>query len=95
MHVIAGSLIDDGDFLGTPTATITDVNAAQGPDALSFGVPTQIDDTVGRPCGTITVAADGSYTFTPTLAGPRDCTIDYTLTNTGGSSTASEFFQVR
>ena len=92
--VIAGSLIDDGDTLGTPEATITSVVAVQGPGSLSFDVPTEVGDINGRPCGTITVAADGGYEFTPALPGPRECTIEYTLSNTGGASTASETFQV-
>ena len=92
--VIVGSLIDDGDTLGTPAATITSVVAVQGPGSLSFGVPTAVDDVNGRPCGTITVASDGSYSFTPALPGPRECTIEYTLSNAGGGSTASETFQV-
>ena len=93
-EVIAGSLIDDDDFLGSPPATITGLNAVQGPGAFSFGVPTEVGDVNGRPCGTITVAADGGYTFTPTLPGPRQCEIEYTLSNAGGSSTASETFEV-
>ena len=92
--VIVGSLIDDGDTLGSPAATITSVVAVQGPGSLSFGVPTAVDDVNGRPCGTITVATDGSYSFTPALPGPRECTIEYTLSNAGGGSTASETFQV-
>jgi hypothetical protein len=92
--VIAGSLIDDGDVLGSPTATITALNALQGPGAFSFGAPTAVGDVNGRPCGTITVAADGGYTFTPVLPGPRECWIQYTLTNAAGSSTASEIIQV-
>jgi hypothetical protein len=92
--MIAGSLIDDGDFLGTPTATITSVIAVQGPGALDFGVPTEIGDRNGRPCGTITVAADGSYTFAPELPGERICDVQYTLSNVAGSSTALEIFVV-
>jgi hypothetical protein len=92
---IAGSLLDDGDFLGSPEATITSVIAVQGPGALPFGVPTEIGDTDGRPCGTITVAANGGYTFAPAL-GPAEhtCSVEYTLTNPGGASTATETFVV-
>jgi LPXTG-motif cell wall-anchored protein len=93
-EVVSGSLIDDGDSLGDPPASITGLNAVQGPGALSFGVPTEVGDVNGRPCGTITVAADGGYTFAPALPGPRECTIEYTLANAGGTSTASETFQV-
>ena len=93
-EVIAGSLIDDGDFLGEPAATITGLIAVQGPGALSFGVPTEVGDINGRPCGTITVATDGSYEFTPTLPGPRECAIQYTLSNLAGTSMATETFQV-
>jgi hypothetical protein len=89
-----GSLVDDGDDLGTPTATIINVNAVQGPGALSFGVPTEVGDVNGRPCGVITVATDGSYSFTPSLPGPRECAISYTLSNAGGTSTATETIQV-
>ena len=92
--VVVGSLVDDGDILGTPAATVTSVVAVQGPGSLSFGVPTEVGDVSGRPCGTITVAPDGSYTFTPALPGPRECTIEYTLSNAGGASTASETFEV-
>jgi hypothetical protein len=93
-EVIAGSLIDDGDFLGDPPASITGLHAVLGPGALSFSVPTEVGDVNGRPCGTITVAVDGAYTLQPALPGPRECTIEYTLTNAGGTSTASETFQV-
>ena len=93
-EVIAGSLIDDGDTLGTPEATITSVVAVQGPGSLSFGVPTEVGDVNGRPCGIVTVASDGGNEFSPTLPGPRECTIEYTLSNVGGASTASETFQV-
>jgi hypothetical protein len=89
-----GSLVDDGDDLGTPTATIIDVTAVQGPGALTFGVPTEVGDVNGRPCGVITVASDGSYSFTPSLPGPRECVISYTLSNAGGTSTATETIQV-
>ncbi len=92
-EVIAGSLIDDGDFLGSPLATITNLNA-QG-IALPFGVPTQIDDTNGRLCGTITVAADGGYGFVPNLLPlEHECSVAYTLSNAAGTSTATEAFQV-
>jgi hypothetical protein len=92
-EVIAGSLIDDGDFLGSPLATITNLNV-QG-NALPFGVPTQIDDTNGRLCGTITVAADGGYEFTPNLLPqPHECSVAYTLSNAGGDSSATETFQI-
>ena len=90
-EVIAGSLIDDGDTLGTPEATITGVVAVQGPGSLSFGVPTEVGDVNGRPCGIVTVASDGGYEFSPTLPGPY---VEYTLSNAGGASTASETFQV-
>jgi hypothetical protein len=94
-EVIAGSLIDDGDVLGSPPATITGVTAVQGPGALSFGVPTLIDDTDGRPCGTITVTGDGGYEFSPNLLpAQHECSVAYTLNNAGGSSSASETFQV-
>jgi hypothetical protein len=92
--VVAGSLLDDGDSLGSPAATITNLVAVQGPGALAFGVATEVGDVNGRPCGTITVAADGGYTFTPALPGPRECTIQYTLSNAGGTSTAGETFLV-
>ena len=90
----AGSLVDDGDDLGTPTATIINVNAVQGPGALTFGIPTEVGDVNGRLCGVITVATDGSYSFTPSLPGPRECVISYTLSNAGGTSTATETIQV-
>ena len=91
---IVGSLIDDGDDLGTPPATIANLTAVQGPAVIPFGVPTEVGDINGRPCGTITVAADGGYTFAPAVPGLRQCEIQYTLTNAGGSSTASETFVV-
>jgi hypothetical protein len=91
--VVAGSLIDDGDVLGIPPATITNLNA-QG-IALPFGVPTPIDDTNGRLCGTITVAADGGYGFTPNLLPQaHECTVTYTLSNAAGDSSATETFQI-
>jgi hypothetical protein len=94
-EVIVGSLIDDGDSLGSPQATITGVTAVQGPGALTFGVPTLIDDTDGRPCGTITVSADGGYQFTPNLLpAQHECSVSYTLSNAGGTSSATETFQI-
>ena len=93
-EVIAGSLIDDGDFLGTPTATITSVNAVQGPGALpSESRPRSAISTGGR-------AARSPSRPTAATRSPRRCrgrayvTIQYTLSNAGGSSTATEIFEV-
>ncbi len=90
---VNGSLVDDGDTLGTPTATIGGLLVLQGLGPFSVGVPTAIDDTNGRTCGTIPVAADGSFSFVP-AAGTHECMVTYTLTNISCSSAATELITV-
>ena len=89
-----GSLLEEGDDLGVPEASIVDLIAIQGPGAIPFGSETEIFDVNGRSCGVINVGVDGAYSFVPTLPAPRECTIEYTLSNTAGTSTATETIQV-
>ncbi len=63
-NVLTNDTDADGDTL-TVIAASVDIDGDGTDDALAIGAPTLLSNAAGDPIGTITLNADGSFTFTP------------------------------
>ena len=64
MNVLGNDTDVENDTLTIASAEI-DVNGDGNPNPLVLGVPTALTNAAGDPMGTLTVAADGTVSFTP------------------------------
>lgn len=86
---------DDG-YQVTPGATLT-VDAAHGllANDVDPGDPLTVTSVTQPAHGTVTVAGDGSFTYTPTAGYSGDDSFTYTITDSAGATaTATVFFGV-
>ncbi len=92
-NVLANDSDIDGDELTLTQAQI-DLNGDGAVQTLTFGTSTAITDSEGNPIGTITIEADGSFTFEggANFNGSVP-TLNYTLSD-GNTGTASAFLDI-